>query len=67
MNRAFNNYFETHFAVMYNIRLALLFLFNLTFLTSFAQKDSVTISEEYFQQGMEIFDFAHRKQATDLS
>jgi outer membrane protein OmpA-like peptidoglycan-associated protein/tetratricopeptide (TPR) repeat protein len=66
MNRTINNYFENQFAVMYKIRLALLLLFGLTFLTSFGQKDSVTISDKYFQEGMEIFDFSHRKHATEL-
>ena len=52
---------------MNKIRFAFHFiLFGFSFLPSYGQKDSVTISEEYFQLGMEIFDFAHRKQATEL-
>ncbi len=31
-----------------------------------AQQDSVTLSEEYFRMGMEIFDYEHRKQASEL-
>jgi len=30
------------------------------------QKDSATMSEEYFRMGMEVFDFTHRKQSTEL-
>lgn len=32
----------------------------------YAQQDSVALSEEYYKLGMEIFDFTHRKQATEL-
>jgi outer membrane protein OmpA-like peptidoglycan-associated protein len=31
-----------------------------------AQTDSVALSEEYYNQGMEVFGFAHRKQAAEL-
>jgi len=31
-----------------------------------AQTDSVALSQEYFNQGMEVFGFAHRKQAAEL-
>ncbi len=52
---------------MINIRFVfLLILFGFSFLPGFGQKDSVAISEEYYQLGMETFDFAHRKQATEL-
>jgi outer membrane protein OmpA-like peptidoglycan-associated protein len=30
------------------------------------QTDSVTLSEQYFQMGMDIFDYQHRKQASEL-
>jgi hypothetical protein len=30
------------------------------------QTDSVALSDEYFKQGMEVFGFAHRKQAAEL-
>src|SRR6478735_6788370 len=32
----------------------------------FAQTDSVALAEEYYKQGMEVFDFSHRKQAAEL-
>ena len=31
-----------------------------------AQVDSTALSEEYYRQGMDVFDFSHRKQATEL-
>ncbi|HEX8059873.1 MAG TPA: OmpA family protein [Cyclobacteriaceae bacterium] len=34
--------------------------------SSFAQTDSVALSQEYYKQGMEVFGFAHRKQAAEL-
>lgn len=34
--------------------------------TSFAQTDSTALSNEYYNQGMEVFGFAHRKQAAEL-
>lgn len=34
--------------------------------TAFAQQDSAALSEEYYLQGMEVFDYSHRKQATEL-
>lgn len=34
--------------------------------TVFAQQDSAALSEEYYMQGMEVFDYSHRKQATEL-
>jgi outer membrane protein OmpA-like peptidoglycan-associated protein len=30
------------------------------------QNDSLSLSEEYYKLGMEVFDFSHRKQATEL-
>lgn len=32
----------------------------------FSQQDSVALSEQYYAQGMEIFDYEHRKVATEL-
>jgi outer membrane protein OmpA-like peptidoglycan-associated protein len=32
----------------------------------YAQLDSVALSKEYYDQGMEVFGFAHRKQAAEL-
>jgi outer membrane protein OmpA-like peptidoglycan-associated protein len=34
--------------------------------SAFAQTDSVALSQEYYNQGMEVFGFAHRKQAAEL-
>lgn len=34
--------------------------------TAVAQVDSAALSEEYYKQGMEVFGFAHRKQAAEL-
>lgn len=31
-----------------------------------AQEDSAALADEYYRMGMEIFDFTHRKQATEL-
>lgn len=33
--------------------------------TVYAQADSVKLAEEYFNAGMEVFDFSHRKQAAE--
>ena len=33
---------------------------------SFAQKDSLALSEEYYKLGMEVFDYTHRAQAKEL-
>jgi len=35
-------------------------------LPSFGQTDSVALAEEYYKMGMEVFDYTHRKQATEL-
>jgi outer membrane protein OmpA-like peptidoglycan-associated protein len=32
----------------------------------YSQNDSVTLSDEYYQMGMDIFDYEHRKQASEL-
>jgi hypothetical protein len=32
----------------------------------FSQQDSIALSEQYYAQGMEIFDYEHRKVATEL-
>jgi len=45
------------------------FVFFLSLLCSiqaFSQQDSVALSEEYYRQGMEVFDYSHRKQATEM-
>lgn len=34
--------------------------------SAFAQMDSVALADEYYKQGMEVFGFAHRKQAAEL-
>src|SRR3982751_818382 len=34
--------------------------------TCWAQTDSIALSEEYYNQGMEVFGFAHRRQAGEL-
>jgi len=36
------------------------------FIPVFSQQDSVSLSEEYYRQGMEVFDYSHRKQATEM-
>lgn len=38
----------------------------LTPFLTFAQVDSVALSNEYYTQGMEVFGFTHRKQAAEL-
>jgi len=43
---------------------SLLFVFLCS--SGFAQTDSVALAEEYYKQGMEVFDFSHRKQAAEL-
>lgn len=35
-------------------------------LSAKAQMDSLALAKEYYKQGMEVFDFSHRKQATEL-
>lgn len=46
-------------------RLATLLAFLIS-AAAYSQSDPVALSEEYFKQGMEVFDFAHRKQAAEL-
>ncbi len=44
-------------------------LFVLAFYSHFsltAQTDSIALAKEYYNQGMGVFDFSHRKQATEL-
>lgn len=46
----------------------LVFSFTITIFTTHsltAQVDSIALAEEYFKQGMEVFDFTHRKQAAE--
>src|SRR5687767_3480437 len=38
----------------------------LTGSSAFAQMDSVALSNEYYNQGIEVFGFTHRKQAAEL-
>jgi outer membrane protein OmpA-like peptidoglycan-associated protein len=38
----------------------------LTVSSAFAQMDSVALSNEYYNQGIEVFGFTHRKQAAEL-
>lgn len=45
------------------LRFSVILLFSVK---TFAQTDSVALSEEYYNQGMEVFGFAHRKQAAEL-
>ncbi|MEK6783216.1 MAG: OmpA family protein [Bacteroidota bacterium] len=54
---------------MTKIRLAFLipvYLFVFSFTPVVGQNDSLSLSEEYYRLGMEVFDFSHRKQATEL-
>lgn len=32
----------------------------------YSQQDSIALSEEYYKMGMEVFDYSHRKQATEM-
>lgn len=41
-----------------------LFLYSLS--PALSQVDSIALSEQYFKMGMEVFDYTHRKQATEL-
>jgi outer membrane protein OmpA-like peptidoglycan-associated protein len=52
---------------MANLKLPFLALFLVFFVSSLpAQTDSAALAEEYYKQGMEVFDFSHRKQAAEL-
>lgn len=33
---------------------------------AFSQQDSIALSEEYYRMGMDVFDYSHRKQATEM-
>ena len=44
----------------------ILISFTISTLPLFSQVDSVALSEDYYREGMDVFDFAHRKQATEL-
>ena len=44
----------------------ILISFTISTLPVFSQVDSVALSAEYYKMGMEVFDFEHRKQATEL-
>ena len=41
-------------------------LFLLILTPALAQQDSLALSEEYYKMGMEVFDYSHRKQATEM-
>jgi tetratricopeptide (TPR) repeat protein len=48
-------------------RLPLAFLAGLFLnIPALCQQDSIALSEEYYRQGMEVFDYSHRKQATEM-
>jgi len=36
------------------------------FIPAFCQQDSVSLSEKYYRAGMEVFNYSHRKQATEM-
>lgn len=42
-----------------------LILFSFHF-AGYSQQDSIALSEEYYRMGMEVFDYSHRKQATEM-
>lgn len=52
-------------ALSYRAPLALLVCL-LIGMPSFCQQDSIALSEEYYKMGMEVFDYSHRKQATEM-
>ncbi len=47
-------------------RIVLCFIVNSIWLTTYSQTDSVALAEEYYNLGMEVFNYTHRKQATEL-
>lgn len=53
---AFTRYFKT---------IAVAAIISSGFVTH-AQIDSVKLAEEYYNQGMDVFDFTHRKQAAEM-
>jgi outer membrane protein OmpA-like peptidoglycan-associated protein len=52
-------------ALSYRSPLAFLACLSLS-IPAFSQQDSVSLSDEYYRQGMEVFDYSHRKQATEM-
>lgn len=54
---AFTRYFKA-------IAIATIISFN--GFAAYAQLDSVKLAEEYYSQGMDVFDFSHRKQAAEM-
>ncbi|MDZ7650223.1 MAG: hypothetical protein U5K54_25545 [Cytophagales bacterium] len=52
-------------ALSYRSPLAFLAYLSLS-IPAFSQQDSVALSDEYYRQGMEVFDYSHRKQATEM-
>jgi outer membrane protein OmpA-like peptidoglycan-associated protein/tetratricopeptide (TPR) repeat protein len=52
-------------ALSYRSPLAFLACLSLS-IPAFSQQDSVALSDEYYRQGMEVFDYSHRKQATEM-
>ncbi len=53
-------------SLRYSVAQAMFVLLLLCSARALAQTDPVTLSEEYYKQGMETFGFAHRKQAAEL-
>jgi hypothetical protein len=58
-----SNIFEMAFLQF--LRSTFFILILLTSLSAKAQVDSIAMSEEYYNMGMEVFDFTHRKQAAE--
>lgn len=54
---AFTRYFK---------KVAFVPLVFVTCFVAYAQVDSVKLAEEYYAQGMDVFDFSHRKQAAEM-
>jgi outer membrane protein OmpA-like peptidoglycan-associated protein len=50
----------------YSVAQAIFVLLLLCSATALAQTDPIALAEEYYNQGMEVFGFAHRKQAAEL-
>lgn len=48
------------------MRFALVVIFLCITFIAKSQQDSIALSEEYYRMGMEIFDYEHRKQASEL-
>jgi tetratricopeptide (TPR) repeat protein len=48
------------------LRLLITAAFTISGFTAYCQLDSAALSEEYYNQGMEVFGFTHRKQAAEL-